>query len=106
MRKAGNQIFTNIRNLGLAAVFVVVNGLTQDVFGDGQGAMLIKLNVSRIFDAHFGRGGDNLGVKVFSQTDQGLHNALDINHHGFNCPGQNGQLLLQEVARRRNTLPH
>ena len=37
---------------------------------------------------------------------QSLHDALDIDHHGFDRAGDNSQFLLQEVAGDGNAVAH
>ena len=68
--------------------------------------VLVELDVRRALDFHLGRGGDDLGVEIARQADQRLHDALHIHHHGFDRAGQDGQLLVQEVARSRDALAH
>ncbi len=44
--------------------------------------------------------------KLLARSDQRLHDALHIHDHGFDRAGQDRQLLVQEVARRRDALAH
>ena len=106
MGEAGNESSRSIGDVCLAAVLVIVNGVLENFFGDGQGFMLIKFDVGGAFDLHFGGGGDDLGVEVLSQPNQCLHDALHIHDHGFNSPGEDGEFLLEEVASSRNALAH
>ena len=68
--------------------------------------MLIEFDVSCALDHHLGRGGDDLGVEVCSQVNQGLHDALNVYDHGFHCTGHDGQFLVQEVPSSRYALAH
>jgi len=43
-------------------------------------------------------------VEVAGQIDQRLHDALHVHDHGLHRAGQNGKLLVEEIARRRNAL--
>ncbi len=45
MRKAGHQLLFYLRDLGLPPILKVVNGYSQDVLGDCQGATFLKLDV-------------------------------------------------------------
>ncbi len=45
-------------------------------------------------------------MEVLGQPDQRLHDALHVYDHGFHGSGQDGKLLMQEIAGRWNTLAH
>lgn len=44
-------------------------------------------------------------MELLGQRRKPLHDALDIHHHGLHRSGQDGQLLLEEVAGQRDALP-
>jgi hypothetical protein len=91
--------------MGLAAVLVVVDGGFEDLLGDRQSVVLVEFDVDGALILTFGEVVMIL-VWKFCQADQRLHDALHIDHHGFHCAGQDGQLLVQEVAGSGNALAH
>jgi hypothetical protein len=85
--------------MDITPIGIVINGCFQDLLGNRQGMVLVKFNVRGAFEFYLRRGRDNLGVEVARQTDECLHDALNINHHCLNCTSHDGQLLVQEVTR-------
>jgi hypothetical protein len=39
--------------MGLAAVFIIIDGRLEDLFGDGQCLVFVKLNVDGVLDLDF-----------------------------------------------------
>jgi hypothetical protein len=101
-----NQVFAHVGDLDLAPVLVVVDGGAQNLLGNRQRLVLVKLDMRRTLDLDFGRGGDHFGVKIPRQLDQCLHDTLHVDHHRLNRAGQDRQFLLEEITRRRDTLAH
>jgi hypothetical protein len=68
--------------------------------------MFVKLDMDPA--GHLGPvvGGDHIGMEIFDDLAQGLHDTLDINHHCFHRSGGQGDLLLDETRRHRNAAPH
>ena len=92
--------------MGLATVFIVIDRHFKNIFGHCQGMVLVKLDMHGAFDLHLWRGRDDLGMEIGRQLNQRLHDALHIHHHGFDSPSQDRKFLVQEIARRRDTLAH
>ena len=101
-----HQICTMVRDLHFAAIFVIINRVAQNIFGNGQSFMLIKFDMRGTLDFDFLRGRDDIRVEIISQTNQCLHNALYVNNHRFDRASQNCQLLLQEIPGGGDALPH
>ena len=51
-------------------------------------------------------GRDNLGVEALGQFGKTLHDALDVNHDGFESAGDHGHFLLQVIAGNGDTVTH
>ena len=89
------------------AVGEVVDGLPHYLPGHIQGMMFIKGDVhGGPFDHGPVVRSDELGVITFGNIGQGLHLALHVHHHGVHGAGDDGQFLLQVVARHRNAVAH
>ncbi len=67
VREAGDQVFAHLRDVGRAAVLVVVDGGLEDLLGNRQGIVLIELDVRGALDFYFRGGGDDLGVEIARQ---------------------------------------
>ncbi len=78
----------------------------DDSPGPLQGVVFVKLDVHGAGYPSLGRGGDNLGVVTLSDIRQRLHDTLNIHHHSVHRPGNQRQLLLQEVAGQGHTVAH
>ncbi len=94
------------RNVGLAAIGVVVDRPPHKLFRRIKCFVLIELHVGGAGDLGLGRRGDQLGVIVLRQASQCLHDALHVHHHGLYRAGYDGQFLVQEVACRRDPMAH
>ncbi len=89
------------------AVGEVVDGFPHYLPGHIQGMMFIKGDVHGLaFDAGPVIRGDELGVVTLGDIGQGLHFALHVHDHGIHRAGDDGQFLLQVVARHRNAVAH
>ena len=62
--EAWDQIFFDLRNLGLAAITVIVYRFFEDIFSDGQRLVLVEFNMGSAFNLDFGGSGDDLGVEI------------------------------------------
>ena len=73
------------------------------LLGIVHGMVLVKLDVDDVVLLHLGDGvgGDQFGVEALGHIGQVLEHALDVHHHGITGTGDDGQLLLQEIACRR-----
>ena len=70
--------------------------------------MLVKFNMDRItrFNLCPRVGGDDLGVETLGHVCNGFHYTLYIHNHCVHGASYNGQLLLQKVTTKRNSVPH
>ena len=104
MGEAGYHVTGVLRDGDLATVDVVIDTHPDDVLGDVERPLFLELNVSGARDLRLGGGGDQFGVELLRQRLQGLHDALHVDDHGIDGAGDDRQLLVQEVARRRNAM--
>ncbi len=108
VREAGNHRTLDVRDVdfGYVAVLVVVDRHPDDVLGDLERAVLVKLHAHGAFDVRLLRGGDHVGVEVLSHSHQTLEHALDVGDHKLHRTGHDGQFLMKRVACRRNAATH
>ena len=70
------------------------------------GVMGIERHALRTGDVGLGGGGYYLGVTTRGHLGQGRHDALHVHHHQVHGARQQGQFLVQIVARHRHALAH
>ncbi len=68
--------------------------------------MLVERHMLRTGEHGFGGSGNDLGMITGRYLGQGRHDALHIHDHRFDCSGDDGQFLLQEVAGYRHPMAH
>ena len=93
-------------DLFLVAVGEVLDRCTDDPLGDHHRLALFELHVRGEGELGLGTGGDELGVVLLRDLDQGRHDALHVHDHGLDGAGGERQLLLEEVSRQRDAVPH
>ncbi len=107
-RETNHGRIRNLRDINpfMIAVVVVFNRHGHNLFRALIGFGLFKLDVSRAGKASLIAGRDKMGMITFAEFGQGRKDALDIDTHQLDRPGNNGQLLLQLIAGNRNPVPH
>src|SRR5680860_1413485 len=106
MRETSHHILFETGYACLSPILIVVYCLLDDLLGDFQRTLFLKLNMERTLDLGFGRGGHNMCMVVLGHFHQSLEDALDIRHHQLNGSCQKRQLLMQGITGRRDTAPH
>jgi hypothetical protein len=104
--EAGDQRLVVVGDVNRAAVGVVGDRHAHDLAGGLGGAVLVELHVHRARDLGLRRGRDELRVEALRERAEGLHDALHVDDHRLDGAGEHGQLLVQEVARRRDAVAH
>ena len=67
---------------------------------------LVELQVNGAGKLRLGAGGDDLRVETLLQLGHRGKDALDVQQHHLDRPGEDRQLLLEEIAGHRNAVPH
>ena len=106
MAEAGDERLVVVGDVDGAAVGVVGDRHAHDLAGGLGGAVLVELHVHRARDLGLGRGRDELRVEALRERPERLHDALHVDDHGLDGAGEHGQLLVQEVAGRRDAVAH
>ena len=69
-------------------------------------ALLVELDVDRAWDLGLRGCGDELRVEALGERPERLHDALYVDDHRLDGAGEHRELLVQEVARRRDAVAH
>ena len=104
--EAGDERLVVVGDVDRAAVRVVGDGHAHDLAGRLRGAVLVELDVRRAGDLGLRRRRHQLGVEALGERPERLHDALHVDDHGLDGAGEHGELLVQEVAGRRDAVAH
>jgi len=99
--KAGHDRCFVLRNHNLCTtIYKIVTSHFNDPLGIFYGMMFIKLYMDSSILLHSGNrmGSDYFGMKTICNICNVLHDTLDIYHHGIDCAGDDGKLLLQKCS--------
>ncbi len=105
--EAGNHVGLLLGNAHvLAPIGIVIYHRSEDFLGRVHGVAFVELHMGGAFNMGSGVGGDNFGMVALGDLGQPLHDALDIDHHSLHRAGDDGQLLLQEIAGDGHAVTH
>src|SRR5660398_239251 len=106
MRETSHHILFETGYACLSPILIVVYCLLDDLLGDFQRTLFLKLNMERTLDLGFGRGGHNMCMVVLGHFHQSLEDALDIRHHQLTGSCQKRQRLMEGITGRPDSAPH
>ena len=106
--EAGHQFHRLIGDVhpALITIRVVVDGFADQVGGLLVAVLHVEFDLLGFAGVGNFRSADQFGVEALGHLRQRRHNALHIDHHDFDGPGEDGQLLLQEVAHDGQSVAH